>query len=228
MAVTLLIFAEKCLLAMRHYARISASRDGEIGRRSGLKIRRGQKPCGGSIPPPGTIQPIHSRLVSTDSSRLPCIGHRLRSGAILAISAHTRTELAFGDAWDFCFASSRPAASARSAISTMSYLKTEGALWPFFMATDSSTSTLRTLRIPRSMTRMLNKLNTEMGPRGFQAVGVVFDPPNTPDSHGELIFPAVNFFHLSYPVGYSHKVDVDRYLDRKPQEILNIPASRHY
>lgn len=71
--------------------------------------------------------------------------------------------------------------------------------------------------------RMLNKLNTEMGPRGFQAIGVVFDPPNTPDSHGELIFPAVNFFHLSYPVGYSHKVDVDRYLGRKPQEILNIP-----
>ncbi len=31
-----------------------AGRDGEIGRRSGLKIRRGQKPCGGSIPPPGT------------------------------------------------------------------------------------------------------------------------------------------------------------------------------
>jgi hypothetical protein len=29
-------------------------RDGEIGRRSGLKIRRGHKPCGGSIPPPGT------------------------------------------------------------------------------------------------------------------------------------------------------------------------------
>jgi hypothetical protein len=30
------------------------SRDGEIGRRSGLKIRRAQKACGGSIPPPGT------------------------------------------------------------------------------------------------------------------------------------------------------------------------------
>ena len=43
----------------RIYAVISitytACRDGEIGRRSGLKIRRGQKPCGGSIPPPGTI-----------------------------------------------------------------------------------------------------------------------------------------------------------------------------
>src|SRR5579871_84807 len=38
-------------------------RDGEIGRRSGLKIRRGQKPCGGSIPPPGTTY-----LVTVNSS----------------------------------------------------------------------------------------------------------------------------------------------------------------
>src|SRR5215469_17557641 len=37
------------------------SRDGEIGRRSGLKIRRGQKPCGGSIPPPGTSNPKYLR-----------------------------------------------------------------------------------------------------------------------------------------------------------------------
>lgn len=71
--------------------------------------------------------------------------------------------------------------------------------------------------------KMLNELNQEMGARGFQAVGVVFDPPSVPDSHGELIGPAVNFFHLSYPVGYAHKADVDTFLDRKPQEILNIP-----
>ena len=71
--------------------------------------------------------------------------------------------------------------------------------------------------------KMLNKLNAEMGARGFQALGVVFDPPNVPDSHGELITPAVTFFHLTYPIGYSHKTDVDSFLDRKPQEILNIP-----
>jgi hypothetical protein len=71
--------------------------------------------------------------------------------------------------------------------------------------------------------KKLNKLNTELGARGFQALGVVFDPPNVPDSRGELIAPAVNFFHLTHPVGYSHKSDVDRFLDRKPQEILNIP-----
>ena len=71
--------------------------------------------------------------------------------------------------------------------------------------------------------KMLNELNQDLGSRGFQALGVVFDPPNVPDSHGELIRPAVNFFHLTYPVGYSHKGDVDSFLDRKPQEILNIP-----
>jgi|SRR5215469_7805873 len=71
--------------------------------------------------------------------------------------------------------------------------------------------------------QMLNKLNVELGPRGFQALGVVFDPPNAPDSHGQLVAPAVTFFKLTYPVGYSSKVDVDSYLGRKQQEVLNIP-----
>lgn len=71
--------------------------------------------------------------------------------------------------------------------------------------------------------KMLNDLNQEMGARGFQALGVVFDPPNVPESHGELIRPAVNFLHLTYPVGYAHKADVDNFLDRQPREILNIP-----
>jgi peroxiredoxin len=71
--------------------------------------------------------------------------------------------------------------------------------------------------------KMLNKLNAEMGARGFQALGVVFDPPNVPDSKGELVGPSVDFFHLTYPVGYSHKGEVDSFLDRKPREVLNIP-----
>jgi peroxiredoxin len=70
---------------------------------------------------------------------------------------------------------------------------------------------------------MLNKLNTEMGARGLQALGVVFDPPNAPESHGLLVGPAVDYFKLTYPVGYASKADVDSYLARKQQEILNIP-----
>src|SRR5579864_1187162 len=52
---------------IRPCARMNASRDGEIGRRSGLKIRRGQKPCGGSIPPPGTSNFGINRLRSLPS-----------------------------------------------------------------------------------------------------------------------------------------------------------------
>src|SRR5215469_18261267 len=70
--------------------------------------------------------------------------------------------------------------------------------------------------------KMLNQLSQEMGPRGFAAVGVVFDPPNAPESHGELVTPAVNFFKLTYPVGYSSKADIDTYLGRQPREVLNI------
>jgi len=52
---------------------------------------------------------------------------------------------------------------------------------------------------------MLNKLNMEMGARGFQALGVVFDPPNAPESHGQLVRAPVNYLKLTYPVGYSSK-----------------------
>src|SRR5438045_330501 len=51
-------------------------RDGETGRRSGLKIRRAQKACGGSIPPPGTT---HTRINTEhlDNSHLLGFGLRL-------------------------------------------------------------------------------------------------------------------------------------------------------
>ena len=71
--------------------------------------------------------------------------------------------------------------------------------------------------------KMLNKLNMEMGARGLQVLGVVFDPPNMPNSGGRIVGPAVDFFKLTYPVGYSSKADVDRYLERKQQQLLNIP-----
>jgi hypothetical protein len=67
-------------------------RDGEIGRRSGLKIRRAQKACGGSIPPPGTTgqgQPIRSAFVRKDSDPLLGSGHCIRSGALIRNSVRT-------------------------------------------------------------------------------------------------------------------------------------------
>ena len=70
---------------------------------------------------------------------------------------------------------------------------------------------------------MLNKLNSELGPRGFQAVGIVFDPPNTPNGSEQLLPAVVDYFKLTYPLGYATKDNVDRYLGRSGNEILNIP-----
>ncbi len=70
---------------------------------------------------------------------------------------------------------------------------------------------------------MLNKLNTELGPRGFQAVGIVFDPPNTAEKGAQLLPAVVDYLKLTYPLGYASKNDVDNYLGRNGNEVLNIP-----
>ena len=69
----------------------------------------------------------------------------------------------------------------------------------------------------------LNKLHSELGPRGFQPVGVVFDPPNSGKSSVQSLAAMVDFLKLTYPVGYSAKADIDSYLGRSGNEILNIP-----
>lgn len=70
---------------------------------------------------------------------------------------------------------------------------------------------------------MLNKLNRELGPSGFQAVGIVFDPPNTTEKGEQLLPVVVDSLKLTYPLGYASKGDVDNYLGRNPNEVLNIP-----
>jgi cytochrome oxidase Cu insertion factor (SCO1/SenC/PrrC family) len=71
--------------------------------------------------------------------------------------------------------------------------------------------------------RTLGKLQGELGSRGFQPVGVVFDPPNTSIDGRRLAAAMQDYFKLTFPVGYSSKEDVDRYLGRTQQEILSIP-----
>jgi peroxiredoxin len=71
--------------------------------------------------------------------------------------------------------------------------------------------------------QMLNSLQRELGPRGFQPVGVVFDPPNGAGASGQAITALVSYFKLSYPVAYASKDSVDSYLDRARTEVLNIP-----
>jgi peroxiredoxin len=69
----------------------------------------------------------------------------------------------------------------------------------------------------------LNKLQNDLGPRGFQPIGIAFDPPNNPNTGPQLVTYMVNSLKLTYPVGYSAKEDVDTYLGRTGNEVLNIP-----
>ncbi len=69
----------------------------------------------------------------------------------------------------------------------------------------------------------LNKLSSELGSRGFQAVGIVFDPPNSSNTGAQLLPAVTDYFKLIYPLGYAAKEDVDSYLGRAGNEILNIP-----
>jgi thiol-disulfide isomerase/thioredoxin len=71
--------------------------------------------------------------------------------------------------------------------------------------------------------RMLEKLDGELGPRGFQPVGVVFDPPNASIDGRLAAAQMTEYFKLTLPVGYTSKDAVDSYLGRAPNEVLSIP-----
>jgi len=64
----------------------------------------------------------------------------------------------------------------------------------------------------------LDKLHKELGPRGFQPIGIVFGP----DSES-AVTSFSRYFKLTYPVGSTSTDDVDRYLGRDKNEVLNIP-----
>jgi len=69
----------------------------------------------------------------------------------------------------------------------------------------------------------LNRLNGELGPRGFQAVGIAFDAPDPSKTGGQLLPAMVENLKLTYPVGYANREAVDSYLGRTGKEILAIP-----
>jgi peroxiredoxin len=70
--------------------------------------------------------------------------------------------------------------------------------------------------------KTLNTLYQELGPRGFQPVGIVFDPPGPPGGLLSVTY-LVDYLKLTFPVGYTSKESVDRFLDRGESEILRIP-----
>lgn len=71
--------------------------------------------------------------------------------------------------------------------------------------------------------QMLNQLQIELGSRGLQAVGIVFDAPNAATTGGDYLGAMVQTFQLTYPVGYLQRGNVDSYLGRTGTEMLSIP-----
>jgi thiol-disulfide isomerase/thioredoxin len=76
----------------------------------------------------------------------------------------------------------------------------------------------RCLRVAQTM----NKLNSELGPRGFQPVAIAFPAPGS-DASGPLVNYLVDYFKLRYPVGYASDKQVDTYLGRGKDDVLNVP-----
>jgi hypothetical protein len=73
-----------------------------------------------------------------------------------------------------------------------------------------------------NLAKTMNKLNQELGPRGFQPVAIAFPAPQS-DANAALVGYMANYFKLSYPVGYTTKDNVDQYLGRQEKEFLRIP-----
>lgn len=80
------------------------------------------------------------------------------------------------------------------------------------------------IRSPKclNLANTMNKLNAELGPRGFQAVAIAFPAPGS-DANGPLVSQVVDYLKLGYPVGYADKDRVDQYLERSEMEMLRIP-----
>jgi peroxiredoxin len=68
----------------------------------------------------------------------------------------------------------------------------------------------------------LNKLNHDLGARGFQALAVAFSAPQA-DADAATIGTFVESFGLAFPAGYTDKDNVDRFMGRTQNEVLSIP-----
>jgi peroxiredoxin len=69
------------------------------------------------------------------------------------------------------------------------------------------------------LAQMLDRLQGDLGSRGFQAVAVAFGQR----SDQAMVGHVADRLKLNYPLAYSTAADVDAYLDRKGSEKLKIP-----
>lgn len=69
------------------------------------------------------------------------------------------------------------------------------------------------------LAQTLNRLNAELSPRGFQAIGVAFGA----NANGPVISQVMQNLRLTYPMGYTSPAQVDAFLGRQGKETVNIP-----
>lgn len=68
----------------------------------------------------------------------------------------------------------------------------------------------------------LNKLNNDLSSRGFQSLGVAFSAPQS-EADTTTVDNFIQSLRLAYPVGYTDKETVDRFLERGKYDVLSIP-----
>jgi hypothetical protein len=64
----------------------------------------------------------------------------------------------------------------------------------------------------------MSQLQTEYGPKGFQALGVAFN-----DMSQMLVTDFVRDFKVNYPVGFSTREPVHAFLQNDPNNSLHVP-----
>ena len=66
--------------------------------------------------------------------------------------------------------------------------------------------------------QLMSQLQTEYGPKGFQAIGVAFN-----DMSQMLVTDFVRDFKVNYPVGFSARDSVHAFLQNDPNNALHVP-----
>jgi thiol-disulfide isomerase/thioredoxin len=66
--------------------------------------------------------------------------------------------------------------------------------------------------------QLMSQLQTEYGPKGFQALGVAFN-----DMSQMLVSDFVRDFKVNYPVGFSTREPVNVFLQNDPNNALHVP-----
>jgi len=78
----------------------------------------------------------------------------------------------------------------------------------------------------QALSKVITKLQGELGPRGFQALGIAFnDEVNTPNNgvNGQVTANFVNQFQVGFPMGYAPRESVLSYLGVSEIESWVVP-----